>query len=112
MERVGLIGREETVAGALVEHHILRVKFVSFSQVSSTLMILWPDFRNSSMVVAYCCRSTKQRSLLIWVGFRLFRRYLMPRSLLMIALIFGLDTLSLLMSRTLLCTRLALVIAL
>ena len=70
MESDGLIGREETEAGALVEHHIFLVKLVSFIQVSSTLRKRVPFCSRARSLCANNCRRTRQRSELPWKATR------------------------------------------
>ena len=54
--------------------HILRMKLVSASQLSSTLMILVPCSSRGSISFAYCYRRTKTRSVFpcfaIWWALR------------------------------------------
>ena len=72
----GLSARSVIVQGDLVRHHIRRLYSVSETQDSSMLIILLPWDKNSSIFREYCCRSTRQRSELAWMGTFLTLRYL------------------------------------
>ena len=68
-----------TVPGESGRHQIFRVKLLSLSQLSSSLMSR-PDCNSGSIASAYYYRSMSQRSELACIGTLLALRYPRPSS--------------------------------
>ena len=67
-DTLGVTVRKVTVAGELVGHHIFRKKLLSFTQDSSTFMILFFSCKSWIIRTAYYYLSTKHLSELDWMG--------------------------------------------
>ena len=79
-DSLGVTEAKGTVAGAFAGTHSLRVKFVSATQLSSTLMISVPSFSSSIIFRAYCYLRTRHRCELACVGNFFDILYLIPSS--------------------------------
>ena len=71
------------VADASLGVHSRRRNRVELSHDSSTLIIRRPTLSSGNIFNAYCCRSTKHRSLLLCIGTYLAKRYPILSSFLM-----------------------------
>ena len=71
------------VAAASLGVHSRRRNRVELSQDSSTFITRQPPFSSGNILSAYCCRSTKHRSLLLYIATYLARRYPILNSFLM-----------------------------
>ena len=101
-DNLGVTEARGTVAGEFAGTHNLRVKLVSATQLSSTLMMSVPSFSNSIILCAYYYRNTRHFYEFACVGNFLEILYRIPSSCFMncMSLMLVMSTSSFIFSRS------------
>ena len=64
IDTLGMIPIIVVVAGEELWNHSLLMKLLSFNQLSSQLMMCFPESIRANILSAYYCRRTRHRSIL------------------------------------------------